>query len=477
MSVDTAPHDGPAWGTERELNPLEALMWRAEADPRLRSTICALELLDCVPDWDRLVAAHDWGSRLVPRFRQRVVEPLLGLGTPEWTVDPDFDLHYHLRRHRLPAPGGWRELLTACEQIAMTPFDKARSPWEAVLFEGLEGGQGAYLLKLHHATSDGMGGIQLMSMLHSRQREHNPDKPQRAALPPERAGGADMFARQVARDLRGVPGLVRDAAGAAKALARPDRAARDALRFGASLRRVMADPDAEPSPLLRERSLSWRFLALDVEFADLRAASKAAEGTLNDAFIAALLGAFRLYHEALGQPVDRIPIAIPISVRREGDAAGGNKFAGARLAAPVGIADPVERIAAIGALVRSARAEVAIDGMGLLAPALARLPGAVISQLAGGLTKSNDLQASNVPGLRDEVFMAGARIERMYGFGPLPGCAAMITMVTHGPICCVGVNVDPAAFKDTELFGRCLEDGFAEVLSLHEGAAAPVRRS
>src|SRR5206468_11289332 len=100
-----------------------------------------------------------------------------------------------------------------------------------------------------------------------------------------------------------------------------------------------------------------------------------------------------------------------ISVRREGDAAGGNKIAAARLAAPVGIADPMERIAAVGAIVRSARDEVAVDGLGLLAPALSRLPGPVISQLAGGLTKSNDLQASNVPGLRDEVFMAGARIE------------------------------------------------------------------
>ena len=41
------PEDRPLdWGTEREMNGLEALMWRAEADPRLRSTICALEELE-----------------------------------------------------------------------------------------------------------------------------------------------------------------------------------------------------------------------------------------------------------------------------------------------------------------------------------------------------------------------------------------------------------------------------------------------
>ncbi|HVS28154.1 MAG TPA: wax ester/triacylglycerol synthase family O-acyltransferase [Solirubrobacteraceae bacterium] len=475
-STADAAHDGPAWGTAREMNALETLMWRAEADPRLRSTVCGLELLDRVPEWERLVAAHDWAARLVPRFRQRVVEPPLSMGVPTWAVDGDFDLHYHLRRAHLPAPGGWRELLAAAEQVAMTPFDRARSPWEAVLFDGLEDGRAAYLLKLHHSTSDGMGGIQLLSMLHSRRREHNPEKPQRPPPAAERPSAAELLARQVARDVRALPHRLRDAAGALRPLRSPGRAARDAVGFGASLRRVLSDPDAEASPLLGGRSLSWRFIALDVEFADLRGASKAAGGTLNDAYLAALLGGFRRYHEELGQPVRTIPIAIPISVRRDADAEGGNRFAGARLAAPVGIADPAERIAAIGRLVRSARAESAIDGLGLLAPALSRLPGPLISQLAGGLTKANDLQASNVPGIRDEVFLAGARIERMYGFGPLPGCAVMITLVTHGSTCCVAVNLDPAAVTDPERFGRCLEEGFAEVLALRDGAAAPVRR-
>jgi len=118
------------WGREREMNPLEALMWRAEEDPRLRSTVCGLEELDTTPDWDRFLAAHDWGTRLVPRFRQRVVEPLGGIGAPAWVTDPDFDLHYHVRRVRLPEDAGWAELLAAAEQVAMTPFDRARSPWE-----------------------------------------------------------------------------------------------------------------------------------------------------------------------------------------------------------------------------------------------------------------------------------------------------------------------------------------------------------
>ena len=46
-----AGRDAPLrWGESREMKAFEALMWRAETDPRLRSTICGLELLDRVPD-------------------------------------------------------------------------------------------------------------------------------------------------------------------------------------------------------------------------------------------------------------------------------------------------------------------------------------------------------------------------------------------------------------------------------------------
>ena len=126
---------------------------------------------------------------------------------------------------------------------------------------------------------------------------------------------------------------------------------------------------------------------------------------------------------------------------------------------------------------RSAREEPAIEGMALVAPALARLPAWLLGRLAGSLTKSNDLQASDVPGFREQLFIAGARIERVYGFGPLPGCATMNTLVIHGDICCISVNLDRAAITEPELFGQCLEDGFAEVLALHEGFEPPLRRS
>jgi WS/DGAT/MGAT family acyltransferase len=462
------------------MNGIETLMWRAEADPRLRSTICALEELDLAPGWDRFLAAHEWATRLVPRFRQRVVEPTLGVGVPAWVVDPDFDLHYHVRRVRLPDGATFTDMLAAAEQIAMTPFDRARSLWEAILFEGLPNGRAGYLLKMHHATTDGLGSVQLLSQVHSSTRDPNPDKPQPPPAQPEHTSAADVMTGQLLRNAERLPLDAIDVAAAGmRALVNPLRAGRDAKRYAESLRRVLGDHGTTGSPLLAARSLSWRWLAFDVPFADLRAAAKAADGSVNDAFLSALLGGFRRYHIELGSPIERMPIAIPVSVRREGDPAGGNRFAGARLAGPVGIVDPARRIQAIKNLVGGARAEPALDALGLLAPGLARMPAPLISQLTGALTKSNDLQASNVPGLRGNAYLAGAKIERAYGFGPLPGCATMVTLVSHGDTCCIAVNLDPAAVTEPERFARCLAEGFAEVLALAGGDIGtnpPIRR-
>ena len=126
--------------------------------------------------------------------------------------------------------------------------------------------------------------------------------------------------------------------------------------------------------------------------------------------------------------------------------------------------DPQARIDAVRDLMHEARSEPALESAEFVAPALARIPPALLVHLASSTTGGNDLQASNVPGILDEVYLAGAKIEQIYPFAPLPGCAAMISMYTYNGTCCVGANLDAAGVTDTALFGGCLERGFTEVL-------------
>src|SRR5580692_4902267 len=53
-------------------------------------------------------------SRLheLPRLRQRLLTPPLGLGTPFWVDDETFDVRRHVAQATLPAPGTDTELRT-----------------------------------------------------------------------------------------------------------------------------------------------------------------------------------------------------------------------------------------------------------------------------------------------------------------------------------------------------------------------------
>ena len=189
---------------------------------------------------------------------------------------------------------------------------------------------------------------------------------------------AEQLGHVPAAALRGVRDTIDLSARLAR---RPWAGVTAAAHFAGSLERVLAPAPSDPSPLLRSRSLSWRFEALEVPLAALKRAGKAAGGSLNDAYVAARLGGLRHYHEAHGVDVHELPIAFPVSLRTDDHPMGGNRFAGVRFAAPTGVEDPVERIQAIHEFVLDVRDEPAIDALGLAAPLLNRLP---IAAVPGG---------------------------------------------------------------------------------------------
>ena len=455
------------WGAEPSLNDVEALMWKAEASPKLRSAGVFVDLLDREPDWDRLVAAHEWAIDLVPRLRQRVVDDPLRIGPPTWVIDDGFDLGYHLRRVRVPEPAAFDEVLTVAQSLAMSPLDRARPLWEAVLVEGLADGRAAYLLKLHHSLTDGQAALQLFDLLHSSTPEPTLDKPRSTG----EVARADGRTRVLSRLLTGSAKTAWRTAGRAVELGedlvrRPQATVTSGVRFAGSLARVTGAPPADPSPLMTNRGLSRRFGAIDLPLASLRAAGKAAGGSVNDAYLASLVGGLRHYHVEHGIDVAELPIAFPVSLRTDDHPMGGNRFAGARIAGPVGVADPRDRIRLIRERVLAAREEPALDFMGFLAPALTRVPAPLLTRMTEQMMRATDLQASNIAGLSRPAYIAGAEILRMYPFAPVPGAAVMITLVSHNGTCCVGINVDGAAVPDIEVFVASLRAGFDEVLAL-----------
>ena len=234
-----------------------------------------------------------------------------------------------------------------------------------------------------------------------------------------------------------------------------------------SLRRVLGAELGPPSPLFAGRTgESWRFEALECSLDALKRAGRAGGGTLNDAYVAALLGGIAAYHRDRGSELESLPVSMPVSVRDPDDPTGGNRFTAISLRGPAGIRDPAERIAAIHGAVLAARAEPALDVTGIIAPVMSRMPSTLVLAARARVGAGADLAASNFPGIDRDAFMAGAKVERMYAFGPLPGAAMMATLVSHTGICCIALNCDGTAIDEPAAMRDVIAASLEEVIAL-----------
>lgn len=463
-----------AAGLPIELGAVDYLLHRGEANPRTRSGIMGVELLDTTPDWARFRSRFENASRGVLRLRQKVVVPTLPTAAPRWVVDPDFNLDFHVRRIRVPEPGTLREVLDLAELSMQSPLDISRPLWTATLVEGLAGGKAATMLHISHAVTDAVGGAEMFGQIYDLERD-----PPAGPMPPQPVP-QDLSPNDLMRDgINHLPvalvGGTRDVlTGALSAVGRvirdPGSVVAGMIGYARSGVRVMSQA-AEPSPLLRRRSLATRTAVLDIRLSDLHRAAKAGGGSINDAYLAALSGALGRYHEALGVPIATLPMAVPVNLRAEADPAGGNRFTGVNLAAPIGVADPVQRMKRIRAQMTQRREEPALDMIGSVAPMLSVLPSSLLETMTSSVVAS-DVQASNVPFYPGDTYIAGAKVLRHYGLGPLPGVAMMVVLISRGGCCTVTVRYDRAAVRDEGLFVRCLTEGFDEILAL-AGDPAP----
>jgi len=125
-----------------------------------------------------------------------------------------------------------------------------------------------------------------------------------------------------------------------------------------------------------DRSIIRSVDTYEVPKSALHGAGHAAGGTLNDAFLGAVTGGLRRYHEANGAPVGELVVSMPISTRVEGDPMGGNRATLLRFGLPAHIADAAQRIRVIHARTAEARSEKSLAHTELIAAALNLMPAA-----------------------------------------------------------------------------------------------------
>jgi diacylglycerol O-acyltransferase / wax synthase len=444
----------------------DAFTWAMESDPRLRSTVVSVVLLERSPDWDEVRERFDLLSRKMPMFRQRVAASPPP-APPRWAYDRDFDLNYHMRRATIRAPGTLDDVLEMARLAEMQDFDRARPLWETTFVDGLENGGAAMVCKFHHALTDGIGGVQIAMNLFNLSEKlyaHEPLPPEpEVSRPPLLSGYRDtwrydtgLLGSALTGAVKWAPRLVYDS------VRQPVGTIRSAAATTASVYRTVRPIRRTGSPLITDRGLIRRLGVHQVPMPPLREAAHRCGGALNDAFVAGVAGGLRRYHEKHGVAVGDLHLTMPISLRTKADEMGGNRITLMRFDVPVGEADPAARIRAIHQRTGAVRDERSLPYTQLIAGVLNLLPRWYI----GSVLRHVDFLASDVPGVPVPVFLGGAPVRAQYAFGPTIGSSVNVTLLTYVDTCALGINVDTAAIPDYDVFHDAIVAGFNELLVL-----------
>ncbi len=416
----------------------------------------------------RVVAARLGASEV---FTRRAARLPLGLANPFWVTAARVDLDHHVRRHRLPEPGGRRELEDCVARLHERPLDPARPLWELHVIEGLEDGGDAVYVKVHHAGLDGHSAQLFLQSFVDRTRR--PGRRRTVSAPAGTPADASrLLAAGAAHQLAELARLPAHLAGIARsALARPG---------GTPARRA---PPVPSTPLNVVISGRRSFACVDIGLDEVKAAAKAAGATVNDAVLAAVAGSLRGWLVAREQLPDApLHAGVPVSVRAPGATEHAIQVAFIAVNLHTDVADPARRLAAIHRSAGEAKAGVATFrmlvpedspsiGMPWLVGGLAQL--LRLPQVADRIPLPFNLIVSNVPGPPEAFFVAGSRVLTYYPLSiPFHRNALNVSAYSYAGRLYFGLVACPDAVPDLD----AIADGLLREFAALRRPAARARR-
>ena len=422
----------------------------------------------------------------IPRFRQRVVAG--PGGQPRWEEDPGFDLDRHVKSAALPGPGDDAALAAIVGELMGTPLPSDRPLWEFRLLQPYRGGC-ALVARIHHAIGDGVALMLVLLSLTDLEPNGPPtvrplpdeplaeEAPQAAAVPgpaaapqppetsePPEAPGANPFTDLFCHPLRDLAKVRALADEVSPELMRLLHAPVEALRrapllagiggAGAFARLVArpADPKTPfKGPLGVPKRVAWSEpLALD----QVKEIGRALGGTVNDVLVTAAAGGLRRYLAHRGETRRRLDIraAMPVNLRPLGRMSQlGNHFGLVFLSLPLGIGDPLARLAELrrrsAALRRSAEAPVVL----LILRAIGRVPLAVQRLVVRIFATKATLVMTNVPGPNRTLYLAGKAIRDIFFWVPQSGRVGLgVSILSYRGTVRLGVGTDAGLVPDPE---------------------------
>jgi diacylglycerol O-acyltransferase len=423
--------------------------------------------------FDEFVRTIDSRLHLLPRYRQVIVEPPFHLGYPNWEDDRRFNIRRHIFRVRVDAPGGRAQLEKLVSRILSQVMDRSKPLWDLHVIDGLEGGRGAVVVRMHHALADGVAGIAILRIM----LDTSPVLPRRVVKPRYRPQPAVEGDRSIVNALTSaVHNSLENLIAAEGVLLDFSRTLTDDRTQDALQKLIGLFPEFAASsdrfvfnrPCGGERRFCWTEFPL----AEVQAIREAVGGTVNDVILTALARAVTRYVRAHGETVAGrfLRVVCPVNVRQDGGESLGNRITFMPVALPLGVAGPIRtlhQVAARTEIMKNARAAhlVALlaSCLGAAPPPLQALFWRTVPQIPLPVPLLHMI-CTNIAGSPTPLYSVGRRMIASYPHVPTGyelgvNCAVQSY---NGQLFC-GFTADAQVVPDAGRLRDFMRAGFAEL--------------
>jgi WS/DGAT/MGAT family acyltransferase len=393
-----------------------------------------------------------------PRFRQR---PVSTAGGYQWRTDEQFDISRHVKLVELARGAGAAELEALVSKLVSARLDHRHPLWQFQLVANYQRGS-AVIVRIHHCYADGIALIQVLLSMTDADRDGTLTGP----LPPPPEHGGDSDDDPLLQLLAPISGMLKMASSAGSTLldkgselwSDPTKAVA-LLQGGGALAgeiaklALMSEDSAtrfKGLPGIAKR-VAW---ADPISLEEVKAVGKALCCSVNDVLLSSVAGALRAYLVHRGDEVNNIVIRalVPVNLRPPEKAYRlGNKFGLVFLNLPIGIENPVARLYAVRANMRSLKGSYQpVIALGILA-AMGAGPQILQEQLLAMLAKNATAVMTNVPGPPQPLYFAGAKIDRLMFWVPQSGNIGMgASIITYAGEVQFGLITDRGLCPDPE---------------------------
>ena len=356
----------------------------------------------------------------------------------------------------LPAPHDTAALQDFIADRISTPLDHSRPLWEVYLIDDLGPGC-AILVRIHHSVADGIALARVMLTL------TDGDEPGAGIAEAAATNGSRLHG--LASAARFANALVHEGV---ETLLHPDhgRALTTSAVGDAQTLAKLLLPGADPQTAIKgEQSVAHHVAwSAPVPLWRVKRAGRAHGATVNDVLVSAVTAAVGRHLSECGDDFDEVHALVPFNLRpldRPLPRELGNRFGLVLLGLPVGIEDPVERLAEVkrrmDAIKGSHEGALSYGILGLMG----RTPAQLEEWLIDFFSAKGSMVLTNVPGPRKRLSLAGTPLGGVLVWAPCSGSVGMsVSIFSYAGKVTVGFLTDAGLVPDPQ----ALADGFREEL-------------